>query len=249
MSGFRCAAASRCQCEQKHIHKIADQDKLTGGARSEARRDAEDSLAVDPASKLWSAPPSAAAAPVAVSGGPRVECPAAQTADFEQVFVELAPYVLRVLPRMGIASSDVEDVAQDVFLTVHRALPDFEGRSSVRTWVYGICIRVASNYRQRAHRRHEQLMAAPEEQATHADTRTPAREFEAQRTLAALDAALSRLSDVQRAVFVLHEIEQLAVSEIAAALACPKFTVYARLYAARRSVRARLAKTEEVADE
>jgi RNA polymerase sigma-70 factor, ECF subfamily len=165
------------------------------------------------------------------------------------VFTELAPYVLRVLPRMGVAAADVEDVAQDVFLTVHRALPSFEGRSSVRTWVYGICIRVAGNYRQRAHRRHEQLMAAPGEQAPLRDTRTPARELEAQQALAALDAALNQLSEAQRAVFVLHEVEQLPVSEIAVALECPKFTVYARLYAARQSVRAKLAKSGEVSDD
>jgi RNA polymerase sigma-70 factor (ECF subfamily) len=141
---------------------------------------------------------------------------------------------------MGVATADVDDVAQDVFVTVHRALPGFEGRSSIRTWVYGICIRLAGNYRQRAHRRHEQLMAAPDEDSGAAHTRTPARELEARRALVALDGALNRLSDVQRAVWVLHEIEQLPITEIAAALACPKFTVYARLYAARRSVQAML---------
>jgi RNA polymerase sigma-70 factor (ECF subfamily) len=171
------------------------------------------------------------------------------SAAFDQLFTELAPYVLRVLPRMGVAAADVEDVAQDVFVTVHRALPGFEGRSSVRTWVYGICIRVAGNYRQRAHRRHEQLMAVPDEDSGPAHTRTPARELEARRALVALDRALNRLSDVQRAVFVLHEIEQLPITEIAAALKCPKFTVYARLYAARRSVQAMLGEDWEVSDE
>lgn len=191
-------------------------------------------------------PPSAAAAPTPPD---RVPTTVLGTPDFERLFTEFAPYVLRVLPRMGVAAADAEDVAQDVFLTVYRALPAFEGRSSVRTWVYGICIRVAGNYRQRAHRRHEQLMAAPEERTPLRDGRTPARELEAQRTLAALDAALNQLSDVQRVVFVLHEIEQLPVSEIAAMLECPKFTVYARLYAARQSVRAKLAKAGEVSDD
>jgi RNA polymerase sigma-70 factor (ECF subfamily) len=165
------------------------------------------------------------------------------------VFAELAPYVLRVLPRMGVAAADVEDVAQDVFLTVHRGLAGFEGRSSVRTWVYGICIRVAGNYRQRAHRRHEGLMAAPDQDSGQLDMRTPARELEARRSLAALDGALGRLSEVQRAVFVLHEIEQLPISEVAAVLECPKFTIYARLYAARRSVQAMLAEIGEVSDD
>jgi RNA polymerase sigma-70 factor (ECF subfamily) len=215
-------------------------------------------LAGDPLPEVWS-PPSAAGAsvepaveaiaPACVPIATGAPLGSAGGADFETLFAELAPYVLRVLPRMGVAAPDVEDVAQDVFFTVHRALPGFEGRSSVRTWVYGICIRVAGNYRQRAYRRHEQLMAAPDEDAEYVDARTPARDLEARRSLAALDAALSRLSDVQRAVFVLHEVEQLPITEIATALECPKFTVYARLYAARRSVRAELRKTAEIRDE
>jgi RNA polymerase sigma-70 factor (ECF subfamily) len=154
--------------------------------------------------------------------------------EFERVFREFAPYVLRVLPRLGVAARDLDDVAQDVFWAVHRGLPGFEGRSSLKTWLYGICIRVAANYRARAHRRYEQLVERP--QPEH-DLQTPARALENRRALAALDAALGELPDVQRAVFVLHEVEALAVSEIAEVLACSKFTIYARLYAARRTVR------------
>jgi RNA polymerase sigma-70 factor (ECF subfamily) len=169
-------------------------------------------------------------------GEPRRPVAVGAPADgFEQLFRELAPYVLRVLPRMGVASSDLDDVAQEVFLAVHRGLPAFEGRSSAKTWVYGICIRACSNYRQRAHRRHERLIATPGEVG---DTRTPERALASTRALAALDGALAQLPEAQRAVFVLFEIEQLAIAEIADALAISKFTAYARLYAARRAVRA-----------
>lgn len=159
---------------------------------------------------------------------------AAAAPEFERVFRQLAPYVLRVLPRLGVYERDVEDVAQDVFWAVHRGLPNFEGRSSVKTWVYGICIRVALNYRARAHRRYEQLGTEAVEQI---DTLTPARNLESQRALAALDAALAQLSAAQRSAFVLYEIEGLSVLEIAEALDCSKFTVYARLYAAQARVR------------
>jgi RNA polymerase sigma-70 factor (ECF subfamily) len=154
---------------------------------------------------------------------------------FDSLFRELAPYVLRVLPRMGVAAADLDDVAQDVFLAVHRGLPGFEGRSSAKTWVYGICIRACSNYRQRAHRRREQLVATVPETG---DAHSPERSVAASHALATLDAVLCGLPEPQRAVFVLFEIEQLAVTEIAEALGCSKFTVYARLYAARRAVAA-----------
>jgi RNA polymerase sigma-70 factor (ECF subfamily) len=161
---------------------------------------------------------------------------------FDQVFRELAPYVLRVLPRLGVAERDVEDVAQDVFWAVHRGLPSFERRSSVKTWVYGICIRTVSNYRDRAYRRYEQLPGEVEPERV--ELLTPARSYESQRALVRLDAVLSELGDAQRAAFVLHEIEGLSVLEIAEALGCSKFTVYGRLYAAQARVRRALAEEE-----
>jgi RNA polymerase sigma-70 factor (ECF subfamily) len=160
----------------------------------------------------------------------------AQTAalDFEAVFREMAPYVLRVLPRMGVRSADLDDVAQEVFLAVHRGLGAFEGRSQLRTWVYGICIRVCSNYRRRAHNRYERIMDVPAQIENEA--RSPERRMQAQRALTALDRALDALSLEQRSAFVLFEVEGLDMLEIARAMGCSKFTAYSRLYAARKHV-------------
>jgi RNA polymerase sigma-70 factor, ECF subfamily len=176
--------------------------------------------------------PELARVPVAAGGSP-------EPARFERLFREFAPYVLRVLPRMGVAQSDLDDVAQEVFFAVHRGLPGFEERSSAKTWIYGICIRTCSNYRQRAHRRREQLVDAP---PGGSDAHSPERALVASRALGALDRALAQLPEAQRAVFVLFEIEQLAMNEIAEALGCPKFTAYGRLYAARRAVAAAMRK-------
>lgn len=173
-----------------------------------------------------------------------VEAPADVRARFERLFRELAPYVLRVLPRMGVAERDCDDVLQEVFLAVYRGLPSFEGRSRERTWVYGICIRTCSNYRQRAHRRRERLPGALPERT---DPSTPEQSLQTGAELHRLDAALERLPAVQREVFVLFEIEQLEVSEIAEALGCSKFTVYTRLYRSRAAVQAvmRASRAEE----
>ena len=72
--------------------------------------------------------------------------------DLAAIFREHAPYVWRVLRRMGVREADVEDVTQEVFVVVHRRLPEFEGRSAMRTWIYGICLRVASDHRRRGKR-------------------------------------------------------------------------------------------------
>ena len=63
--------------------------------------------------------------------------------DFADVFAEHGAYVLCLLERLGVHAADVEDVAQEVFLTVHKKLPSFEGRSCLKTWICGICLRKA----------------------------------------------------------------------------------------------------------
>lgn len=152
---------------------------------------------------------------------------------FEAVFAEHAPYVLRVLPRLGVSDADLDDVAQEIFIAVHRGLADFEGRSRVRTWIYGIALRVAGNYRRRAHRRHEVrgLEIEISEEPTQADG------LERARSRQLLAAALDELSERKREVFVLYEIEELSMAEVAQAVDCPLFTAYARLYAARREMK------------
>ena len=153
--------------------------------------------------------------------------------DTASVFREHAAYAWRVLRRLGVDERDVEDVCQEVFIVVHRRLPEFEGRSSLRTWVYGVCVRVASDYRRRAGHRREIVTDAPPEQLSLDD---PQRELAGREARAQLDAILSELDDDKRAVFVLHEIEQVTMSEIAEVVGCPVQTAYSRLHAARAKV-------------
>ncbi len=119
---------------------------------------------------------------------------------FEQLFVDHAPYVWRALTRLGVHASDAEDVCQEVFLIVHRRLPGFEGRSSIQTWIYGICVRVAADYRKRAHRRYESTSEEIPERAAPANQHA---ELEDHQARALLDATIGKLDDDKRAVFVL----------------------------------------------
>ena len=156
--------------------------------------------------------------------------PAPSTAD---VFHAHAPFVWRVLRRLGVTDADADDACQEVFVTVHRKLGDFEGRSSVRTWVYGICVRTASDYRKRQRGRRE----FPSEVLMDHPVDAPQEDDMALRQArATLDRILDRLDGDKRAVFVLYEIEELPMNEIAAALECPLQTAYSRLHAARKDV-------------
>jgi RNA polymerase sigma-70 factor, ECF subfamily len=156
---------------------------------------------------------------------------------FEQIFVDHAPFAWRALRRLGVHAADVEDVCQEVFMIVHRRLGTFEGRSSIQTWIYGICVRVAADYRKRAHRRHESPSEDLPELSAGANQHA---ELEDHQARALLDATVRTLDDDKRAVFVLFELEELPMAEVAVAVGCPLQTAYARLYAARAIVEAAL---------
>lgn len=156
---------------------------------------------------------------------------------FERVFHEQARFVWRALRRLGVGEADIDDVCQEAFLVVHRKLDTFHGGSSLTTWLYGICIRVASEHRRRPHRRREEMTDTLPETSVPAQQDTA---LETSRALAQLDAALDALDDDKRAVFVLYEIEQLTMNDVAEAVGCPLQTAYSRLHAARKIVEAAL---------
>ncbi len=164
-------------------------------------------------------------------------------ASFERVFQEHAPYVWRALRRLGVAEADADDVCQDVFIVVHRKLGTFHGGSTLRSWLYGICLRVASEHRRRPYRRREHVVEAVPDEGLDASQED---EIERRRALARLDEALDQLDEDKRAVFVLFELEQVPMVEVAEAAGCPLQTVYSRLYAARKIVESALAGARKV---
>jgi RNA polymerase sigma-70 factor (ECF subfamily) len=148
---------------------------------------------------------------------------------FSEVFHDHGPYLWRVLLSLGVSESDVEDLCQEVMLVVHRKLDEFEG-SSVRSWLYGIGLRIAANHRRSARVRHEVVTDRVPDRIGAANQ---PQQLEAARLLAVLD----QLDDDKRIAFVLHEVEQLTLREVAEATDVPMQTAYSRLQAARDFVR------------
>lgn len=154
--------------------------------------------------------------------------------DFEELFRVYAPFVWRVLGRLGVEQPDLADASQEVFLVVHRRADDFEGRSSVKTWIFGICVRVAASFRRRIRR----ITAEPfSESRIGVEWGSPESHLDQQRARERLMRVLSELDDDKRAVFVLYELEDLSMPEVAEALGCPLTTAYSRLHAARKAVK------------
>lgn len=157
--------------------------------------------------------------------------PASVTAT--DMFREHGRYAFRLLRRLGVHEADVDDVLQEVFVVVHRKLPDFDASRSRRAWLYGICINLAASYR-RTRRNRRELAVEQEVEPVDRQAATPLEIVEARDARAFLDAMLSELPDPKREVFVLHVIEDLPMQEVAEALGCPLHTAYTRFYAAKK---------------
>lgn len=151
---------------------------------------------------------------------------------FEEAYEAHFDFVWRSLRRLGVREADTSDAAQDVFVVVHRKIAAFEGRAKLTTWLFRICLHVASEHRRRAHVRREILDDSAFEYV--ADPGLDAEEIHAKKQhLRLLERALDSMTLPHRTVFILFELEGLACPEIAEMLEIPLGTVYSRLRNAR----------------
>ena len=136
----------------------------------------------------------------------------------------------------GVPERDLEDVAHDVFVVVHRKLVDYDPTRPVRPWLFGICFRVALDRRRKASTTREQL-ASHDDAACGHDTAAVDDDAVAvitrKQQSALVQRALQMLPLEQRAVLVLHELEGLAIVDCVAVLDAPLNTLYSRLRLAR----------------
>src|SRR6185312_303472 len=136
---------------------------------------------------------------------------------FEALVREHQSMVFRTLSRMTGAGPHVEDLAQEVFLRLYRALPEFRGDSALATYLYRIVVNVAQDEWKRRRRDREFVATAPaafdEEESNdwienmpgdtlHGHARTPEQLLSDARLQDAVDAALLSLSEPERAVLV-----------------------------------------------
>jgi RNA polymerase sigma-70 factor, ECF subfamily len=163
---------------------------------------------------------------------------AAAASDFATIFRTHAPLVHRALRRLGVSEADAPDVLQEVFVVVHRKLGDFEGRSQLKTWIYGIAVRVAADHRKSAYVRRER---ATDQVPERAGSAPELKELERRERVLMLDRALGMIAPEKREVLVLFELEELPMKEVAAAIGAPLMTAYSRLYAAREDLKKALA--------
>jgi len=141
------------------------------------------------------------------------------------------------LGRSLLGREPVDDLAQEVFLRVLRALPRFEpGAARVSTWIFAIAVRLLAD---RSRRR--RFWFAPFEEASSPGAGpSPEQGAIDRQTLSAVELALSELSPEQRMALALFELHELSHAEVAEAMGTSVATVKTRLFRARRTLRKRM---------
>jgi RNA polymerase sigma-70 factor (ECF subfamily) len=180
---------------------------------------------------------------------PALRVPARAEADFEAIYREHFRFVWRSVRRLGITPAFVDDVVQETFLVVHRRWADFEGRSSTKTWLYGIVRRVIADHR-RSLRRKPALAdsSIALEHAADAAKAGPEVSAEQAEKMRLLYRLLEELGDEKREVFILAEFEGMTLVEISEALNVNANTVSSRLRTARRKFEEALARATAPAE-
>jgi RNA polymerase sigma-70 factor (ECF subfamily) len=153
--------------------------------------------------------------------------PQTPTLTFDEVYAAHVAFVWRIVRAFGVADEALEDAVQEVFVIVHRRLPEFEGRAAITTWLFAIARRVAASARRRSGRT-EPLAHEP---AGATDTFAAVSRAQAATIVSSI---LDTMDEDKRIVFALVELEQLSVPEVANMLDLNLNTAYSRLRLARK---------------
>lgn len=145
---------------------------------------------------------------------------------FTALYRTEAPHVMKTLRRLGVRSADVEDSAVEVFVALHRRWAEYDPARPARPWVRAFAVRVAADYRKSARIRRE--VAHDDTEALDATPAADEQLIDREKQRLVLEA-LDSLDADRREVFVLHELEECPVPEVAQTLGIPLNTAYSRL--------------------
>lgn len=153
---------------------------------------------------------------------------------FERVYDGHFAYVWRSLRRLGVPASDLVDLTHDVFFIAWKQRQDIDPRRPLRPWLFGVAFRVAA-----AHRRKFWLRGVQGEPNPHIEDPGlgPEQQTMVRAELRRLQQALSKVPLRHRGALLLHDFDEVPMSEVAVALGLPLKTAYSRLAAGRKRFR------------
>lgn len=177
------------------------------------------------------------------SGGEAKVCPPGSLPPFSEVYQRYFDFVWSSVRHLGVGNGAIDDVVQEVFIVVYEKLHTVQRPESLRSWVYGVVRRTVSGHR-RSRAATESPSGSPNEleRSLGPAPFTPLDSVEQNAKVQLLQALLAELDEPKREVFILAELEEMPVPEIAEALEIPVNTAYSRLRAARQGFEAGLAR-------
>ena len=149
-------------------------------------------------------------------------------------------YVFHALRWLGGRPSEIEDLAQEVFIALHRSWSHYDSSRPLRPYLFGVAFRVVSM--QRKKRRREVAFASLE---VRDGGPGPDEALQAKQARALVLRALEKVPLRRRAVLVMHDLNEVPMGQVARALSIPLFTAYSRLRKARKEMEAALRRLGE----
>lgn len=167
---------------------------------------------------------------------------------FAGLFEPLRPKSLAIATRI-VGPDEAPDVVMDAFLKAWKAMPGFNGRSSLATWLYRIVWNCAADHRRASLRRRENRLPEDEDRQTldipDSAADSPSEKAATRDLGRQLDASMSQLSEELRITLMLRFADGLSYREIAAATNVRIGTVMSRLFHGRRRLKALMVQIEK----
>jgi len=148
---------------------------------------------------------------------------------FETVYSAHFDYVWHTLRRLRVPERHLEDLVHDVFVVVYHKLAEYDESRPVKPWLFGITYRTAFSFLRKSSTRREIM----DEPVVASDAPSADRLIERAQAQQVVDTALEHLDPEQRAVFVMHDIDGIAIPDVASTLEIRLNTAYSRLRLAR----------------
>ena len=169
------------------------------------------------------------------------------TAAFDKLVNLYHSRIYTLTYQMTSNREDAEDLTQEIFVKAFEALPRFKGRSSFYTWLYRIGINKTINYRKKRNRNRPLSLDAMEQEVKQDESYhdlsskdSPLRNLSLSELQLKLNEAMQRLSEKQRTVVVMHDMQGMPHDEIAKVVGVSVGTIRSRLFYARRQLQADL---------
>lgn len=162
---------------------------------------------------------------------------------FRAAITPLVATAIRVLRRLGVANSEIDDALQRVLVIADRRFDELATQQDLKAYVCAVCVNIARDVgRVRARRLAQAVPVDDLEQAAVDPSLDPEDSLERKQAIELVQRVLSKMPEERRVVFVLYELEELSVREISEHLEVPIGTVASRLRIAREEFRAAIAR-------